>query len=354
MIKKNTDVFSAAREGGLVLFAKRPGFTSFSSLYTIKHALNTSKVGHTGTLDSFASGLLVVCTGPLTRLASRITEFDKEYDAVIRFGAETDTLEWTGSIVRSAPLPQKADVLYAIKQFIGKTAQIPPAFSAIHVDGKRASDLARNGKVPEIPPRSITVYSAEQEEIEYAEGNTVSAIRVRFHVSKGTYIRCLARDIGKVSGSAAYLEGLIRTRVGSFRLEDAAGAELLSSISIANAAQIRKTLSSRQSVIQPRDVLYEEQLQESVRNHIKVMSAQLARECGFPAVHCKPDKEADFRNGKPLRISLFTDMNNFEMTQHEYAVFSVSEKFIGIITLLQTGELRYEFVNSGFTVSLAE
>jgi len=95
--------------GRIILLAKQSGLTSFASLYTVKRAFKTSKVGHTGTLDSFAEGLLVVCTGSLTRLAGRITQFDKTYEAVIRFGEETDTLECTGSVVKTAPLPSKSD-----------------------------------------------------------------------------------------------------------------------------------------------------------------------------------------------------------------------------------------------------
>src|SRR5574344_2987671 len=120
--------------GGIVLFAKCPGVTSFSSLFTIKHALDTSKVGHTGTLDSFASGLLVVCTGALTRLASRITEFSKTYDAVIEFGSETDTLEWTGKTVREAPLPPEHDVDSAVRHRKGGAMQSPPHVSPLDID----------------------------------------------------------------------------------------------------------------------------------------------------------------------------------------------------------------------------
>ena len=109
----------------------------------------------------FAQGLLVVCTGRLTRLAGNITEFDKSYSAIIKFGQETDTLEYTGNIVKKAPLPTLDDLKDALKKFTGDLLQAPPAYSSIHVDGKRASDLARKGIDVEIPKRKIKVFSAE-------------------------------------------------------------------------------------------------------------------------------------------------------------------------------------------------
>ena len=215
----------------LVLLAKCPGRTSFSSLFSVKHALGTKKVGHTGTLDSFAEGLLVVCTGALTRIASRITAFDKEYEAVIAFGSETDTLDPYGAAVRTAPLPSKESFVDAFNAFKGELMQKPPAFSALHVDGKRASDLARKGIEVDVPERKINVFSSHIKEIQEKDG-LVEYAHVVFHVSKGTYIRSLARDIAGACGSAAHLIGLRRTKVGSFRLEDAAGYGLLEPFSI--------------------------------------------------------------------------------------------------------------------------
>ena len=225
----------------IVLFAKQPGKTSFSSLFTIKHALNTNKVGHTGTLDSFAQGLLVVCAGHLTRLAGKITEFDKSYKAVISFGKETDTLECTGKLIRTAPLPTKEAVKEAVKFFTGPYMQKPPAFSAIHVDGKRASDAVRSGQSVDIPARKITVFSSEIKEFLMEEG-FVKSVLVDFHVSKGTYIRSLARDIAERCGSAGYLSGLFRTKVGNFCVEDAAGFSLLEEFNIENVLAAENSL----------------------------------------------------------------------------------------------------------------
>ena len=220
----------------IVLLAKSSGQTSFSSLKNVKKATGTNKVGHTGTLDSFAEGLLVVCTGRLTKLCGQITAFDKIYEAVIHFGKETDTLEYTGSVVREAPLPSEDSLISAVKKWSGEILQTPPMFSAIHIDGKRASDLVREGKDFEISSRSVNVFSSEILEIKYADGyedlRIVEFAKIRFHVSKGTYIRSLARDIANSCGSAAYLTGLFRTNVGSFDVKDSAGFSLLDKFTI--------------------------------------------------------------------------------------------------------------------------
>lgn len=245
MITNSESKIAQLPKNCIVPFAKQTGLTSFSSLYTIKHALKTKKVGHTGTLDSFAEGLLVVCCGALTRLAGKITEFDKTYQAVIKFGAETDTLEYTGTVVKTAPLPTKEALERAISHFTGEIMQVPPAFSAIHIDGKRASDVARSGKEVAIPARKVTVYSSKILDLQFAGGdssnaNAVDSALVEFTVSKGTYIRSLARDIGNFSSSAAHLTGLFRTKIGAFKIDEAAGADLLEPFTI---ARVEKTVA---------------------------------------------------------------------------------------------------------------
>ena len=295
--------------GGIVLFAKRPGVTSFSSLFSIKRALGTKKVGHTGTLDSFASGLLVVCTGSLTRIASYITSFHKTYDAVIEFGIETDTLEYTGKIVKTAPLPKKDDVLSAIKQYTGDILQRPPLFSALHINGERASDIARSGRVAEMPSRPVTVYASEAEEFLFEAGDRVKAVRVRFSVSKGTYIRSLACDIGSCCKSAAHLAGLRRLSVGSFRLEDAAGFSSLAPFTIRSVYQTISDMQKIQSACKADASEHTphsgEDVQSEVREKMQTMTESLAAECGFGTAHIFPEYEDDFKHGRPLFSSMF-------------------------------------------------
>ena len=269
---------------GIVLLAKKTGLTSFASLHSVKKALGTTKVGHTGTLDSFAQGLLVVCTGRLTKLAGKITEFDKAYEAVIKFGEETDTLEYTGQTVRTAPLPSEDQLFAAVKKFTGNILQAPPAFSAIHVNGKRASDLAREGKAVEIPPRPITVFEAKISETKITPEGLVEYCKINFTVSKGTYIRCLARDIAKEAGSAGHLIGLYRTRVGNFDIKDSAGFYELKEFTINSAIKATNNsidINNRH----PEDSL----LQEEIRKTIRSFDRETASLCGINSITLADD-----------------------------------------------------------------
>jgi len=211
----------------IVPLAKRAGLSSFTSLWEVKRALGTRKVGHTGTLDSFADGLLVVLAGRMTRFAPFITDMDKEYLALVRFGAETDTLDPEGAVVAEAPLPSRDAVEAAVRSLVGPIMQAPPAYSAIHVDGKRASDRARRGEAVELPPRPVTIYEMDVERAETNVDAGVSTCALRVRCSKGTYIRSLARDVALKAGSRAHLVALRRTKVGPFTLDEAVGSELL-------------------------------------------------------------------------------------------------------------------------------
>jgi len=200
---------------GLLLLHKNPGTTSFDSLKPVKKALKTPKVCHTGTLDSFAQGLLVVLTGRAVKLSSIFTGYDKQYQALLRFGEETDTLDPQGKPVASAPIPRKEDMEAAFPAFTGTILQAPPLYSAIHVNGKRAHTLARAGIAIEMKKRPVTIYSISLTAWDppYAE--------LEIHCSSGTYIRSLARDLALAIGSRAHLHALKRTMVGNFSLQDA-------------------------------------------------------------------------------------------------------------------------------------
>ena len=322
---------------GIVLLAKKTGLTSFTSLHSVKKALGTTKVGHTGTLDSFAQGLLVVCTGRLTKLAGCITEFDKSYSAVIKFGEETDTLEYTGQIIRTSPLPTLDSLKEAIKKYTGNILQSPPAFSAIHVNGKRASDLAREGKTVDIPPRPITVFEAKIIETKLTEQGLVEYCRIDFTVSKGTYIRCLARDIAKEAGSAGHLIGLYRTRVGNFDIRDAAGFKHLEDFSIQTAIE--------QSKINITERPDDTELKEEIRNTLRGFDKETSILCGFTNLTLTDDQaEKDYCNGKPLRSALFgTNLHDLQ-NNTLCAVFSKTDFFRGLIEKDNDGRLHHKFV----------
>jgi tRNA pseudouridine55 synthase len=146
---------------GVLLLNKSPGYTSFESLGAVKKALATGKVGHTGTLDKFATGLLVVLAGWALKLSPWFDRCDKRYRGTIRFGVETDTLDGEGSPIATAEPPSREALERALDQFRGDILQAPPAYSAIHIGGRRAHELARSGKAPEMPKRPVTIYELE-------------------------------------------------------------------------------------------------------------------------------------------------------------------------------------------------
>ena len=255
----------------IIPFAKPSGVTSFTSLWQVKRALGTKKVGHTGTLDRFADGLLVLLSGKLTKLVPYITDFDKTYRVLFYFGKETDTLDPEGTVIAEKSLPVYTDFIAAIRQLTGTIEQVPPVYSAVKQAGERLSDKIRRGEAVTVSPRTVIIYGIDIEEVFYApeddtagsgfpknwletgvkkseadvaalssaqnglgaEKAEMSAVQKVFgailcvHCSKGTYIRSLVRDIAHRCGSAAYVYALRRTAVGPFTLEQAAGFSTL-------------------------------------------------------------------------------------------------------------------------------
>ena len=331
---------------GIVLLAKRPGPTSFASLNSVKKSLNTTKVGHTGTLDSFAQGLLVVCIGRLTKLAGNITAFDKSYQAVIHFGQETDTLEYTGNVIKEAPLPAEDNLRAAVEKISKQTMQVPPAFSAIHINGERASDLARKGSQTEIPSRPVKIYKAEIKELKANNEGLIEYALIDFSVSKGTYIRSLARDIAYECGSAAHLTGLYRTKVGNFKVEDAAGLATLKPFTIDSAIEQASGYKSEEPVKKPFVMTPEEQaLQEEIRNKLLSFDSTTAAECGFESINiATPAAQADFFNGKKITTSMFTRNIKEFAPNTQLAVFNENNQFLGLIYKDEKGRPGYRFV----------
>lgn len=201
----------------LILSDKGEGVTSFKSLNEIKNSHKGCKVGHAGTLDKFASGLMIVMVGGATRLNPIFSSFSKRYVATIKFGAETTTLDPEGEVVAtSSHIPTLEEIEKIIPSFIGRQKQIPPVYSALHVNGKRAYEEARKGKNVEMAPRDIEIYSLEI--LDYSDG----ILKIDCSVSKGTYIRSLGRDIALSLGTRGHLIALRRTEVGPFSLDDIA------------------------------------------------------------------------------------------------------------------------------------
>ncbi len=205
---------------GFHLIDKPSGITSHRLLSSIKKTVaSRGKIGHAGTLDSFASGMLIVLLGRYTRLSDYFMSAGKGYDALLRFGEETDTLDPEGTVVATAPLPRLEDLEAVLPSFTGEILQAPPAYSAVHINGQRAYELALRGEAVEPEARPVSIQRLDL--LSYGNGEA----RLRIACSKGTYIRSLARDIALACGSRAHLRELRRTFSGPFTLEDAMAPE---------------------------------------------------------------------------------------------------------------------------------
>ena len=210
-----------ATTDGLLLVDKPAGVTSHDVVLAARRAFGESRIGHAGTLDPFATGLLVLLLGRATRLLPYLDGVPKEYEATIALGTETDTDDREGAIVRIAAPPSDDAVAEAIAQLTGPLEQVPPAYSAKRVAGRRAYEAARAGDVLELAPARVTVYGWRDV---LREGETLRAV---IACGGGTYIRALARDLGRLTGSAAHLTTLRRVRSGPFRVADALTLEAL-------------------------------------------------------------------------------------------------------------------------------
>lgn len=210
------------KEGEILYFNKPLGWTSFKVVGHVRYhicrrmGVKKLKVGHAGTLDPLATGVMIVCTGKATKRIEEFQYHTKEYVADIRLGATTPSFDLEHEIDATYPTEHITRELVeeTLQRFKGEIQQVPPAFSACMVNGKRAYDLARKGKEVDLKPKLLVI-----DEIELLQCN-LPDIRVRVVCSKGTYIRALARDIGVALGSGAHLTALQRTRVGNVRLED--------------------------------------------------------------------------------------------------------------------------------------
>ncbi len=207
---------------GFFLVDKPAGITSHDVIAIARRALGVSRIGHAGTLDPDATGLLLLFVGRATRLMPYIEIEPKVYDAEIHFGVETDTDDSSGDTVRDAPIPTEAEVYRAIATLTGELQQEPPAFSAKQRDGRRAYRAARRGRPLELEVQTVHVF--EWSAVHYENG----VLRAHIVCGGGTYIRALARDLGRICGSAAHLATLRRTRIGRFSVADAVPAQTLS------------------------------------------------------------------------------------------------------------------------------
>lgn len=210
-----------ATTDGLLLVDKPAGVTSHDVVLTARRAFGESRIGHAGTLDPFATGLLVLLLGRATRLLPYLEGVPKEYEAQIVFGRETDTDDLAGTVVREALPPSDDAINRAIAQLTGVLDQVPPAYSAKRVGGRRAYRVARGGEALTLAPARVEVFGWDR------VSRDADTLRARIACGGGTYIRALARDLGRLTGSAAHLAALRRVRSGPFLVTHAVSLERL-------------------------------------------------------------------------------------------------------------------------------
>jgi tRNA pseudouridine55 synthase len=249
---------------GLLNVCKPQGFTSHDVVAVVRRTLGTRRVGHTGTLDPMAEGVLPICVGRYTRLVELLTDTEKGYYAELELGARTTTDDAEGEIVERRPVPElsRSDLDAALARFRGPISQVPPAYSAIKVAGQRAYDLARRGDTPELAARDVVVYRLDATRWSSPRLGMVVAC------SKGTYIRSLARDLGEALGCGAHLTTLVRLWVGQFTLETAVSLDEIAQA--ASDGQLSQVLQTADAAL-----------------------------ASLPAIVVSPERLVDIRHGRP-------------------------------------------------------
>lgn len=259
---------------GILNVDKPPGLTSRDAVNRVERLMNQVKCGHAGTLDPLATGVLVICVGPATRLIQYVQRLPKLYRAVFQLGrrSATDDTEGEVELVAGAPEPTRAQVEAALPQFLGDIEQRPPAHSAIKIDGQRAYDLARRGEDFELPARTVSIYRLEVLRYDYPE------LELAIDCGSGTYVRSLGRDLAAALGTAAVMSALVRTAIGDFRVEDSVALDELTNDTLSQ--HLQPALAALRRL--PQIVLTEKQLIE-LRHGRPIEMRNLQRPLANPA-----------------------------------------------------------------------
>lgn len=294
---------------GIINVYKEKGFTSHDVVAKLRGIVGQKKIGHTGTLDPDATGVLPVCLGKATKLCDLLTDKNKTYEAVLLLGKTTDTQDITGEVLeeKSTEALTEEKVREAIEGFIGDYEQIPPMYSALKVNGKKLYELAREGKVIERKTRPVKILDIQILEIDLPK------VRMEVSCSKGTYIRTLCHDIGEKLGCGGCMESLIRTRVSTFRIEDAKTLDEIETL---------KQEGKLAELLVPIDAMFP----------------------FYPKITVKDDWKAFAKNGNPLDLKMLKEAcGQDEETQ--VRLYDESGKFIAIY---QWKEKKYHIVKMFF------
>ncbi len=287
-------------KNGIIIVRKEKGFTSFDVVAKLRGILGQKKIGHTGTLDPDATGVLPVCLGKATKVCELLTDKDKEYEAVLLLGKKTDTQDISGTVLEEKEVTvTEQQVRTAMERFVGEIEQIPPMYSALKVDGKKLCDLARAGVTVERKPRKRMIYEIMI--------NEIALPKVRFTVScaRGTYIRTLCEDIGESLGCGGCMESLVRTRVADFTLEES------------------HTLSEIEQMAGEHTV-------DSVIKSIDSVFLQ------YPAVTARSEYEKILYNGNRMAPEYFLDYRE-TYNRDQLRVYDKGGQFIGIYRMDDAG-----------------
>ena len=294
---------------GIINVYKEKGFTSHDVVAKLRGIVGQKKIGHTGTLDPDATGVLPVCLGKATKLCDLLTDKNKTYEAVLLLGKTTDTQDITGEVLeeKSTEALTEEKVREAIEGFIGDYEQIPPMYSALKVNGKKLYELAREGKVIVRKARPVKILDIQILEIDLPK------VRMEVSCSKGTYIRTLCHDIGEKLGCGGCMESLIRTRVSTFRIEDAKTLDEIETL---------KQEGKLAELLVPIDAMFP----------------------FYPKITVKDDWKAFAKNGNPLDLKMLKEAcGQDEETQ--VRLYDESGKFIAIY---QWKEKKYHIVKMFF------
>ena len=289
---------------GIINVYKEKGYTSHDVVAKLRGILKQKKIGHTGTLDPDAEGVLPVCLGKATRVCDMLTEKDKVYEAVLLFGKKTDTQDTTGNVLEEKEVAcTEEQVREVVKSFVGTYAQIPPMYSALKVNGKKLCDLARAGIEVERKPREVTIFSIDIEEIE------LPRVKMLVHCSKGTYIRTLCHDIGAKLGCGGCMESLLRTKVAQFTLEHSLRLNEIE----------EKVQKLRQET--------EQELTAESLGNIVTKTGEVFE--GYPKLYAKEGVEKMLYNGNAMQPEWIEGWQD-SLQQEKIRLYDQKQNFIGI------------------------
>lgn len=275
---------------GILVIRKEKGYTSHDVVAKLRGILHMKKIGHTGTLDPDAEGVLPVALGRGTRLVELLTEKQKTYETVLHLGVVTDTQDMTGTVLETKPVNvTEEQVREAAASFVGDKLQIPPMYSALKVNGRKLYELAREGKTVERKPRPVTFYEIRILDMQLPK------VRLSVTCSKGTYIRTLCHDIGEKLGCGGAMEELLRTRSGNFTLEE--------SMTLSQVEEAVKDGTIEEKLVSIEDVL-----------------------SGYPAVYATGEGDRLLQNGNPLTEALVEK----SIREKNVRMYRSSGKFTGI------------------------